>query len=56
LLKLKFKATKLTTQVTYQYIEKDKTYVPLNDRVEVVIKMLGKELPMITTDRYIVKP
>lgn len=50
------KATKLTTEVTYQYIEKDKTYVPVNDRVEVVIKMLGNEMPMITTDKYTLKP
>ena len=50
------KATKLTTEVTYQYIEKDKTYVPINDRVEVVIKMLGNEMPMITTDKYTLKP
>ncbi|WP_199121477.1 hypothetical protein [Pedobacter sp. ASV28] len=46
----------MTTEVTYQYIEKDKTYVPLNDRVEVIIKMLGNKLPMITTDRYTIKP
>lgn len=50
------KATKLTTEVTYQYIEKDKIYVPVNDRVEVVIKMLGNEMPMITTDKYTLKP
>ncbi|WP_343532920.1 hypothetical protein [Pedobacter sp.] len=50
------KAIKLTTEVTYQYIEKDKTYVPVNDRVEVVIKMLGNEMPMITTDKYTLKP
>lgn len=50
------KATKLTTEVTYQYIEKDKTYVPVNDRVEVVIKMLGNEMPMITADKYTLKP
>lgn len=56
-LKIKIlKATKLTTEVTYQYIEKDKTYVPLNDRIEVVIKLLGNEMPMITTDKYTLKP
>jgi len=49
------KVTSLTTEVNYRYIEKDKIYVPTDSRVNLVIKMLGNELPMITSEKYTIK-
>ncbi len=54
--KIKFlKVTSLTTEVNYQYLEKDKTYIPINTRVVAVIKMLGNEMPMTTAEKYTFK-
>lgn len=49
------KVTKMTTLVNYRYIEKDKLYVPTDSRVEIIIKMLGNELPMVTSEVYSIK-
>lgn len=49
------KVTSLTTEVNYRYMEKDKIYVPTDNRVVVVIKMLGNELPMTTAEKYTIK-
>lgn len=55
-LKIKIlKISSLVTEVNYAYIEKDKCYVPTTDRIEMVIKLLGQEMPMITTDTYTLK-
>jgi hypothetical protein len=55
-LKIKIlKVTKMATVVNYKYIEKDKIYVPVDNYVEIVIRMLGNELPMITAEKYTIK-
>jgi hypothetical protein len=55
-LKIKIlKVTKMTTLVNFQYIEKDQTYIPTSNIVEIVIKMLGNELPMTTAEKYSLK-
>lgn len=55
-LKIKIlKVTKMTTLINYKYIEKDKIYVPIDSRVELVIKLLGNEMPMITSEKYSIK-
>lgn len=58
-LKIKIlKVTKLTSDIAYVYHEKDNTYTINNEMITIVIKMLGNEIPMITTNKYtlIVKP
>lgn len=55
-LKIKIlKVTKMSTVINYKYIEKDQVYVPSDNYVELVIKMLGNELPMVTTEKYTIK-
>lgn len=55
-LKIKIlKVTKMYTVINYNYIEKDKVYVPVDSNIEIVIKMLGNELPMITAEKYTIK-
>ena len=55
-LKIKIlKVTKMITLINYKYIEKDKIYVPIDSRVELVIKLLGNEMPMITSEKYSIK-
>ncbi|RZK37924.1 MAG: hypothetical protein EOO90_23910 [Pedobacter sp.] len=55
-LKIKIlKVVKMSTEVNYQYIEKDKIYVPTTSYIEIVIRMLGNELPMITAEKYTIK-
>jgi hypothetical protein len=55
-LKIKiFKVTKMATVINYKYIEEDKLYVPTDSYVEIVIKMLGNELPMLTAEKYSIK-
>lgn len=49
------KVTKIATTVNYRYIDKDKIYVPTDSYIEVVIRMLGNELPMITAEKYTIK-
>jgi len=49
------KVTKMTTLVNYRYIEQDKVYVPTDSNIELVIRMLGNELPMITSEKYTIK-
>lgn len=53
-LKIKFlKATEMSTSINYRYIDKDQTYIPVDSYVMIVIKMLGNELPMMTSEKYI---
>ncbi len=55
-LKIKIlKVTKMSTEINYKYIEKDKIYVPLDNSVDIVIKMLGNEMPMLTSEKYTIK-
>lgn len=55
-LKIKIlKVTKMSTVINYKYIEKDKVYVPIDSYIEIVIKMLGNELPMVTAEKYTIK-
>jgi len=49
------KITKMATIVNYKYIENDKTYIPVDSNVELIIKMLGNEIPMITAEKYTLK-
>ena len=49
------KITKMATIVNYKYIEKDKAYIPVDSNVELIIKMLGNEIPMITAEKYTLK-
>lgn len=52
-LKIKIlKITKLTSDVNYVYNTTNKNYIISNETVTVVIKMLGNEMPMITTNKY----
>ena len=52
-LKIKIlKVTKLTSDVTYAYNEANKNYTVANETITVVIKMLGNEMPMVTTNKY----
>lgn len=56
-LKIKIlKVTKMATVINYKFLEKDKVYVPTDSYVEIVIKMLGNELPMYTAEKYTIKP
>lgn len=55
-LKIKIlKVTKMTTVINFKYIEKDKNYVPTDSAIEIVIRMLGNELPMLTSEKYTIK-
>lgn len=55
-LKIKIlKVTKMATLINFTYVEKDKVYVPTDNSIEIVIKMLGNEIPMLTTEKFIIK-
>ena len=52
-LKIKIlKVTKLTSDVSYVYHQANKNYTVANETITVIIKMLGNEIPMITTNTY----
>lgn len=52
-LKIKIlKITKLTSDVNYLYNQASKSYTVSNETITVIIKMLGNEIPMITTNTY----
>ncbi|SOD13381.1 hypothetical protein [Pedobacter xixiisoli] len=55
-LKIKIlKVTKMATVINFKYIEKDKIYVPTDSAIEIIIRMLGNELPMLTSEKYTIK-
>lgn len=49
------KITKMATVTNYKYLEKDKIYIPVDNYVELIIKMLGNEMPMTTAETYTLK-
>ncbi len=52
-LKIKIvKASKLDGHSDYMYNEKDKKYLPANCEIVVVMKLIGQQVSIITTDTY----
>jgi hypothetical protein len=47
-----FKAEGLHSNVSYQYMEDDKRYLPVKEEVSIVLKLLGREFEMITINEY----
>lgn len=46
------KIVKLTSDIYYTYQPATKSYTIANDAVTVVVKMLGNEMPMVTSNKY----